>query len=165
MKKQFFILFAAAALLSSCLKKSNNDCGFTEQNPVAPATEVNALQGWISANASTAVQHSSGMFYIITSPGTGAVASVCSGVTVKYTGTLLNGSQFDQNTTGFNSVLGQLILGWQKGLPLIKAGGSITLFIPPSLGYGNQDIRNSSGAVIIPANSNLKFTIELTAVQ
>jgi FKBP-type peptidyl-prolyl cis-trans isomerase FkpA len=61
--------------------------------------------------------------------------------------------------------LGQLIIGWQKGLPLIKSGGSITLFIPPSLGYGNQDIRNSSGAVIIPANSNLKFTIDLVSVQ
>lgn len=166
MKKQFFSLLAAVVIImSSCMKKSSDECGFQDQNVTAPAAEINALQGWISANASTAVQHSSGIFYIINSPGTGATASVCSGVTVRYTGTLLNGNQFDQNLTGYNSVLGQLILGWQKGLPLIKAGGSITLFIPPSLGYGNQDIRNSGGAIIIPANSNLKFVIELTAVQ
>jgi FKBP-type peptidyl-prolyl cis-trans isomerase FkpA len=105
------------------------------------------------------------VFYKITNTGTGAVPGVCSGITVKYTGTLLSGSQFDQNTTGFSAVLGQLIVGWQKGLPIIKAGGSITLYIPPSLGYGSQDIRNNSGTVVIPANSNLKFTIELTAVQ
>lgn len=165
MKKQFFSLLAVAAIMSSCIKKSGNECGYTEQNVVAPAAEISSLQGWIRANDSTSLQHSSGLFYKITNPGTGSVPSVCSGVTVKYTGTLLSGAQFDQNTTGFSSLLGQLIIGWQKGLPLIKAGGSITLYIPPSLGYGSQDIRNSSGAVVIPANSNLKFTIELTAVQ
>lgn len=165
MKKQFFRLLVIAVILSSCVKKSGDECIYVDRNVTAPASEVNTLQGWISSNASTAVQHSSGIFYIINSPGTGATATVCSGITAKYTGTLLNGTEFDKNTTGFSSVLGQLILGWQKGLPLIKAGGSITLFIPPSLGYGSQDIRNSSGAVIVPANSNLKFVIELTAVQ
>lgn len=165
MKKQFFSIVAAVFILSSCIKKNGNECTYQDQNIVAPASEISNLQAWINSNAPTATQHSSGIFYQITNPGTGATPGVCSGVTVKYTGTLLNGSQFDQNLTGFSSLLGQLILGWQKGLPLIKAGGSMTLYIPPSLGYGSQDVRNNSGAIIIPANSNLKFTIELTSVQ
>jgi FKBP-type peptidyl-prolyl cis-trans isomerase FkpA len=165
MRKQFSVLAVLITIfLSSCIK-DKNECGYTDSAVVAPASEVTALQGWISANASTAIQHPSGFFYIINNPGTGASASVCSSVTVKYNGWLLNGAPFDSNTTGFTSILGQLILGWQKGMPLIKAGGSITLFIPPSLGYGSQDIKNSFGAVVIPANSNLHFKVDLVAVQ
>jgi FKBP-type peptidyl-prolyl cis-trans isomerase FkpA len=55
--------------------------------------------------------------------------------------------------------LGQLIVGWQKGLPLISSGGKITLYIPPSLGYG------SAAAGSIPANSILIFDIELISVS
>ncbi|MFN8251333.1 MAG: FKBP-type peptidyl-prolyl cis-trans isomerase [Ferruginibacter sp.] len=164
MRKQFLILMTAAALLGGC-KKKGNDCPYTEQNYAAPAAEITAMQAWCATNEPTAQQHGSGVFYVVTSPGTGGTASVCSNVTVKYTGYLLNGTIFDQNTSGFTSILGQLILGWQKGIPLVKAGGSIRLYIPPSLGYGNQDVRNNSGVVVIPANSYLKFTVDLVAVD
>jgi FKBP-type peptidyl-prolyl cis-trans isomerase FkpA len=165
MKQKFFSIVTLAIVLSSCIKQRDGGCGYTEQNIVAPAAEVSALEGWISANVPTAIKHSSGLFYIINNAGTGATPNVCSGVTVKYTGTLLNGSQFDQSTTGVSFVLGQLIQGWQKGIPLIKSGGSITLYIPPSLGYGAQEQRDRNGNISIPANSNLKFIIDLTAVQ
>ena len=163
MRKSFFVS-AVVVLLASCLKKDDS-CTYKDSTVVAPPSEISALQGWVSGNAPGAVQHSSGMFYTITNPGSGATASVCSNVTVKYTGTLLSGATFDSNASGYSSILGQLILGWQKGLPLIKAGGSITLYIPPSLGYGSQEIRNANGAVIIPASSNLKFTIDLVSVN
>jgi FKBP-type peptidyl-prolyl cis-trans isomerase FkpA len=74
-------------------------------------------------------------------------------------GTLTNGTQFDANTTGTSFALGQLIVGWQKGIPLSKKGGTINLYIPPSLGYGP----NQAG--IIPPNSNLVFTIQLMDFQ
>lgn len=164
MKKQFLALMTVLLLLAAC-KKKGSDCPYQDQNVAAPSSEITALQSWINTNAPGATQHTSGVFYVITNPGAGGTASVCSSVTVKYTGSLLNGTVFDQNSTGFSSLLGQLILGWQKGLPLIKAGGSITLYIPPSLGYGSQDVRNNNGVVVIPANSYLKFTIDLTAVQ
>ena len=164
MIKRIFFLSIVVISLGACKKKSDT-CPYTDANYAAPASEITALQNWLNSNGITATQHSSGIFYIVTAPGSGATASVCSNVTVKYTGTLLNNSQFDQNLTGYTDTLGALILGWQKGLQLIKAGGSITLYIPPSLGYGSQDIRNSGGAIVIPANSNLKFTIDLVSVQ
>ena len=58
-------------------------------------------------------------------------------------------------------VLGALIEGWKKGLPLIKKSGEIILYIPPSLGYGSQDYVNSDNVVVIPKNSMLIFTIKL----
>ncbi len=77
-----------------------------------------------------------------------------------YTGKLVNGTVFDQTPAGANAtlVLGQLIVGWQKGLPLIGTGGKITLYIPPSLGYG------SSAVGSVPANSILIFDIELAGI-
>jgi FKBP-type peptidyl-prolyl cis-trans isomerase FkpA len=73
---------------------------------------------------------------------------------VKYTGRLTNGSVFD-SSTGATFALANLITGWQQGIPYIGKGGKITLYLPPSLGYGSQ----ASGS--IPANSILIFEIEL----
>ena len=147
-------------LLASCVKGTDNSCQYKESSAVAPASEVASLQTYINANHPGAIQHSSGLFYEIVSPGTGTTnAGVCNNVTVKYTGTLTNGTQFDQNLNGITFTLGGLILGWQKGIPLITAGGSINLYLPPSLGYGN----NAVGS--IPANSILVFNIQLVAVQ
>jgi FKBP-type peptidyl-prolyl cis-trans isomerase FkpA len=165
MIKNFFVVTILVVTFLSC-KKESNDCQYTESSVVASASEIASLQSYVNANDPTAIQHPSGFFYKINSAGTGTVApGLCSAVTVKYTGTLTNGSKFDENLTGVSFTLGRLILGWQKGIPLIKSGGSINLYIPPSLGYGAQDVRNNSGVVVIPANSNLVFTIQLVAVQ
>jgi len=164
MLKKLLPAVAVAMLFVSC-KKATPSCGYTASTAVAPTSEINAVQGYVSGNDPAAVQHSSGVFYKITAAGSGATPDVCSTITAKYTGKLTNGNQFDQNLTGYNNLLGGLILGWQRALPLMKAGGSITLYIPPSLGYGSQDIKDQNGAVIIPGNSILIFTIELVAVQ
>jgi FKBP-type peptidyl-prolyl cis-trans isomerase FkpA len=50
-------------------------------------------------------------------------------------------------------------------MPLVKAGGSITMYIPPSLAYGNNDQRDQLGNIILPANSYIKFEMSLKAVQ
>lgn len=163
--KKLVIVIAVPFLLSSCLKSKTDKCAFQPPTAVAPAAEVNTLQGWISANHSGAIKDASGIFYEITNPGSGSNPTVCSSVTVKYSGYLINGNKFDENLTGFTEVLGRLVIGWQKGIPLIKAGGSINLYIPPSLGYGSKDITDNQGKVIIPANSNLIFNVQLLSVQ
>ena len=154
-------VFSVGVLFTSCSKSGDNiSCPYTESGVVAPAAEIANLQAWITVNRPAAVQHTSGLFFEIVTPGTGtANVAVCSNTTVKYSGYLLNGTKFDENLSGLTFTLGQLILGWQKGLPLIKKGGTINLYIPPSLGYGNQAVG------IIPANSNLIFNIQLIDVQ
>ncbi len=168
MKKWFFLFTALPVFLLSCSKGDTSACGFTDSNATASAAEVTFIQNYLAANSLTATQHSSGLFYSIDDAGTSNTAAICSNVTVNYTGWLMsNGNVFDSNNSGagVSFVLGQLIIGWQKGLPLIKNGGRITLYIPPSLGYGIYDRTDNNGNVIIPGNSYLKFSIHLRDVQ
>jgi len=95
--------------------------------------------------------------------GGGAVAASGDTVTVHYIGTLLNGSQFDSSYSRnqpftFRIGANQVIQGWERGVPGMRVGGKRRLTIPPSLGYGNQ----ANGP--IPANSTLKFEIDLISI-
>jgi FKBP-type peptidyl-prolyl cis-trans isomerase FkpA len=158
MIKKLFVGVMLAAGLSGCLKgETGTTCRYDPCAAVAPASEIQEVQNYLAANNLTATQHCSGVFYIIDNPGNGKTPTVCSVVDVTYTGRLTNGNQFDAGTATFN--LQQLIRGWVNTIPLIKAGGSIRLFLPPSMGYGSQ----SNGT--IPANSILIFNITLNAVN
>lgn len=163
MNKKHFLMLAITALsfmVNSCGKKSVTENNCVSNNTGIPtAAEVASLQAYITANNLTATQHPDGFFYRIITQGTGATPTLASTVTIKYTGKLTDGSIFDQNNTGAVFPLNQLILGFRRGLPLIQKGGSIILYIPPSLGYGCQAV---SG---IPPGSNLVFNVDLTDVQ
>jgi FKBP-type peptidyl-prolyl cis-trans isomerase FkpA len=165
MKKIFLSIVLLGILFSSCEKATT--CSYTETTTVATAAEVTAVEAYLSSAAITnATKHPSGFYYVITTAGTGSTASLCSQVEVFYTGKLTNGTVFDKTTTqSAIFTLGQLIPGWQKGLPLIKAGGSVKLIIPPSLGYGSNDVKDNFGKVIIPGNSVLVFDMQLVSVR
>jgi len=167
MRNILFGFIAFSAVFLSCAK-NDTSCNYNDSGVVAPAGEIANVQAYLTANSITATQHPSGFFYKINQVGTGAaVVNLCSNITIKYVGKLTNGTVFDQTTAATPGVpaevrtftLGQLIVGWQKGIPLISSGGKITLYIPPSLGYG------SSAHGPIPANSILIFDIELVSVQ
>ena len=84
-------------------------------------------------------------------------------VSVHYTGTLLDGTKFDsshdRNQPFTTRIPGQVIPGWNRGIPGMKVGGKRKLTIPPSLGYGAQ------GQGKIPPNSTLVFEIELLEIK
>ncbi|MEO7446236.1 MAG: FKBP-type peptidyl-prolyl cis-trans isomerase [Ferruginibacter sp.] len=166
MKTYLFLILLGFFLLGGC-KKNNNSCSFQAPTVTATQAERTYIENYLSTNSIAAQQHPAGFFYKINNPGSGATANVCSVVKVRYSGFLFSGSLFDSYTGsgGTSFVLGQLIAGWQLGIPVIKPGGSITLYIPPSLGYGDQPRRDQAGNIVIPANSYLKFDIELLDVQ
>ena len=103
--------------------------------------------------------------------GTGAQATPGSVVSVLYTGKLSNGTVFDASSMHGNAPLSftlgaqGLIAGFQIGVNGMKVGGERLLAIPPSLGYGAQAVTDSTGKVIIPANSTLVFDVQLVNVQ
>lgn len=161
MKKILASVLLLSAFVLSCSKKDEK-CNLIDSKVVAPASEVTSVHNYLSSNGINAVQDPSGFYYKINTQGTGQeVVNLCSNVIVKYKGRLTNGTVFDSTGTDktITVELGTVIVGWQKGLPLINSGGNITLFIPPSLGYGP----NPSGP--IPANSILIFDIDLVNVN
>ena len=166
MKKVFLGLSVCAIILASC--KKADECPYTASVSIATTEERAYLNSYITGASITALEHSSGVFYTITQVGTGKNPDVCSNITVKYTGSLIpSGTVFDSNTStsGITFTLGGLIAGWQKILPLVKSGGKVTMYIPPSLAYGQQNIRDNAGNLLIPGNSYLKFEMELLNVQ
>lgn len=158
MREVILCLLAVAFLSGSC--KKGDGCPYSESNITASAAEEQTITNYLSGNGLTAIRHSSGMYYSVVQSGSGGIAGLCSSILVNYSGKLANGSVFDQKNDAM-FVLGAVIEGWKKGIPLIQKGGQIRLYIPASLGYGNADVKNGSGAVVIPANSMLIFDITL----
>jgi FKBP-type peptidyl-prolyl cis-trans isomerase FkpA len=139
----------------------------TACTPKSASSEAAQIQNYASANGITAVATSSGLYYQVLDPGTGASPSINSRVVITYTAMLLDGTVFDQRTTPNNTqatgpdspwALGDLIEGWRIGIPLIKKGGHIKLIVPSSMAYG------CTGYGTIPGNSVLFFDINLVDV-
>lgn len=97
--------------------------------------------------------------------GNGAEAFVGQLVVVHYTGWLTDGSEFDSSRNAgvpLDVVIGQgnVIQGWDEGIPGMREGGRRRLVIPPGLAYG------ASGAGgVIPPNATLVFDVELLEVR
>ncbi|MDN5286149.1 MAG: hypothetical protein JWR38_2423 [Mucilaginibacter sp.] len=117
-------------------------------------------------NLSGYTRTASGLYYKITKVGTGTdVVGLYSVVGVQYTGYLLNQTSFDSannsdGTAAFSTSLSEAVTGWQEGLPLITAGGKITLIMPSVSGYGD-----TGSGTTIPAFSCLRFDINLITVD
>jgi len=101
-----------------------------------------------------------GIYYVIEREGEKEKPNIGSKVTVHYQGFLTDGTMFDSSFERGQPItirLWNVIRGWQKGIPLFGKGGKGKLYIPPSLGYGDQ-VREGSA---IPKNAILIFDIEL----
>jgi FKBP-type peptidyl-prolyl cis-trans isomerase FkpA len=104
--------------------------------------------------------------------GAGAVAQRLENVTVQYTGWLsTGGAPFDTSRQAGRTAytvqigVGQVVPGWDEGIPGMKIGGKRKLVIPPALGYGSAGQTDpNSGNVIIPGNATLVFDVELISV-
>jgi FKBP-type peptidyl-prolyl cis-trans isomerase FkpA len=167
MLRSIVLALSLVFLLTGCMKEQEEKCEYNECGFQAPAAEIQAVQDYLAANNLTATQHCSGLFYRVENLGTGTRPNACSYVQVNYKGMLTNGNVFDQSGAGgAGFYLSQLIRGWANGVPQIKAGGRIVMYIPPSLGYGSQDVKNpQTNQVVIPANSVLIFEVDLLGVQ
>lgn len=157
MKKLIIGLFAAT-LFISC----NNSDKETVSDPTKDYTAENdkEITDYLAKNNLTATKSTTGLYYIIKEPGTGAQPAANSNVTVAYKGYFTSGKTFDQSgAEGVSFPLSEVIKGWTEGIPLFKEGGSGVLLIPSHLGYG------SSARPGIPAGSVLVFDVKLIKVN
>lgn len=103
----------------------------------------------------------SGLQYKILEPGNDVKPGPQDTVWVRYKGTLLDGTVFDEVAADADPIrltLNRVVPGWTEGLQLIGEGGKIDLYLPSELGYGEQ------GNQAIGPNSVLTFNVELTKV-
>ncbi|HZH87939.1 MAG TPA: FKBP-type peptidyl-prolyl cis-trans isomerase [Chitinophagaceae bacterium] len=159
MKKSYFNIILVLMSLSvfSCAKNTDSqNCPPIEVS--VPQNEITGLESFLEDQGIEALWHEKGFYYTILKEGNGATPNACSDINIAYEGSLTNGFVFDAND-GIDFPLTKLITGWRLGVPLLKEGGEIILYLPPTLGYGSNAQAN------IPANSILIFQIELHKVK
>ena len=162
--KYFFLLLIVSWFFYSC-KPSGFHCSFDACSTVAPVAEIQVVQDYILNHSLVATQHCSGLFYRIENGGSGSAPGACSNITITYNTYFFSGALLEQQINPITISLGSTIRAWRIVLPLIKAGGRIVFYVPPSLGYGAQEIRDQNGNVVIPANSYIVYEVNLVAVQ
>lgn len=104
----------------------------------------------------------SGLLYKIEKAGEGDSPKPTDTVKVHYKGTLTDGTVFDSSYDRGEPIefqLNQLIPAWIEAIPMLKKGGKMEIVAAPDLAYGDRQ------AGKIPANSTLKFEIELLDFQ
>lgn len=105
----------------------------------------------------------SGLQYKVLREGTGPRPKATDTVKVHYTGTLLDGREFDSSHRRNEAAvlpLNSVIKGWQEALQLMPVGSKWQVFVPASLAYGAR----GAGAAIGP-NETLVFDIELLGIE
>jgi FKBP-type peptidyl-prolyl cis-trans isomerase len=132
-----------------------------KQNKVAPSTAISPPTP-IGQPTKTA----SGLIYETLKEGTGATAKPGDSVVMHYTGTLAaDGKKFDSSVDKgrpfpTNIGVGEVIKGWDEGVPGMKVGERRKLTIPPELGYGA-----AGSPPAIPGGATLIFEVELLEVK
>ncbi len=167
MTRLFAVLGLALALAACGPKTKAQDNG-------AAAANLSAANAFMAANAKAAgvTTLPDGLQYkvITTGPAGGPSPKPEDEVKVHYEGRLLGpagkplegqvfDSSFQRGQPADFPQLGGLIPAWIEALEKMHPGDEWLLFVPPTLGYGDQD----TGP--IPANSVLIFRVRLIGVQ
>ena len=143
-----FALMAAPVLLHAQREKlPPDDLDFVEKK-------------WPDAKKSN-----TGIRYVVETQGSGPVLVPGDKVMVTYVGSLLNGKVFDSvlsrtHPFTFRVGRGEVIVGWDQILQLMRPGDKWIVVIPPELGYGRL-----GSAPKIPSEATLVFEIEILGVK
>jgi len=103
----------------------------------------------------------SGIQYRIIEEGDGARPGLESKVTVHYRGSKLDGREFDSSFargTPEEFTVNAVLKGWQEVLPLMKAGSTWQIFVPPELAFGAR------GNPPVGPNEALMFDLKLVEI-
>ena len=116
MNKILLFFVATSLLFLSCSKDDSQ-----------AEIDRNTILSYIDANDIDAVEHPSGLYYVIENQGSGGSPTLSDSVKVQYTGFITEGLIFDQTPEGETRsfLLDDLIPGWEIGIPLVEKGGEI----------------------------------------
>ena len=113
-------------------------------------------ESWLEKHKSDSgfVQTESGLCYKVIHQGATRRPNSASNIVVKYTGTLVDGTEFDSSDE-YSTNLSYMIDGWIEGVAKMNVGGRYIFYIPASLGY------DADGSGDIPPYSTLIFDVTL----
>ena len=103
----------------------------------------------------------SGVQYRVIEEGDGKRPGLESKVTVHYRGSKLDGREFDSSFargTPEEFTVNAVLKGWQEVLPLMKAGSTWQIFVPPELAFGAR------GNPPVGPNEALMFDLKLVEI-
>lgn len=162
------LLLLVSLILAACGPATHSG----DAQPNLPGVESEGEEAAAGAAGDTAPSGSSGggstvtasgLEYVELEAGTGPMPQPGDMVSVHYTGTLEDGTEFDSSIGrepfSFTLGQGQVIPGWDEGIALMNEGGKARLIIPSELGYG------PSGSGPIPPDATLIFEVELLEVR
>lgn len=134
------------------------------QNKIMYQDVIAASEAFLAANKEkTGITVTpSGLQYEVVKMGTGAKSTAEQTVKVLYTGSLIDGTIFDQNidrTAPAELMVNAVIPAWSEALQLMPVGSIFKLYIPQDLAYG----ANGAGDVI-PPFAALIFEVELLEI-
>lgn len=133
-------------------------------NPQTQAEkDKNAIINYALDNSIEVQATPEGLYYQIIEEGEGEHPKWGDYVTAHYKGYTLDGVIFDSSyrrEKPMQFYIGNMIRGWNQGIPLLKPKGKAIFMIPSKLAYGDRGV-----ASLIPPNSPLIFELELLAVD
>ena len=165
MKKSIFAVFLIIAVGVCVSFAQTKKRTVTRTTKRGATTKTTVKKTTVTTVKSQAVTTASGLTYIITKRGEGALVKAGDEVIVNYTGLLTNGAKFDSSldrgeTFSFRVGAGRVIKGWDEGLQKLRIGDHATLVIPASIAYG---ARGAGG--VIPPDATLIFIIEVIGIK
>ena len=168
-KSQFLAGFTAAARDENL--KMDRDFIETFITTVTAALQAKPYKEYIEQNKKFLVENKnkpgvitteSGLQYEVIKMGNGPTPTRENYVSVHYTGTLIDGTEFDSSISKGQpfefAVMGGVIQGWIEAIQLMPVGSKFKLYIPENLAYG------ANGAGIIEPYSTLIFEVELIGI-
>jgi len=174
------LVLAAVPLIALAVSACGYPDPYASTGPVAnespgPAAAISPSPGTDNFNDGAGlpvITYPDGLQYVDLKVGMGDVAKSGMNITVQYTGWLSTGGPpFDSSRQAGRAAyalkigVGQVIPGWDQGIPGMKVGGKRKLIIPGALAYGSQGQTDpNTGGVIIPPNATLVFDVELFSV-
>lgn len=137
-----------------------------EAKAATPEAQKNAQEGAeyikkLAAEDKSVVLLPSGLAYKVITEGTGPEVGENGAATVKYSGKLLDGTEFDKNDEGMRFTTRGVVPGFAEGLSKLKKGSHYILIIPGDLAYGVDGVPNAG----IGPNATLVFDVEALDVE
>jgi hypothetical protein len=149
---------ALCALMLACTTEGGEKAP-ASRGPMNPDPTQNTYAPSLGVALPAFFKTQRGTYYQDVTLGTGTVSIPGRKAKVRYTGWLPDGTKFDSGEYEFTPGAGEVIAGWDDGVPGMKIGGKRKLVIPAALGYGER-----GSPPDIPPNAVLVFEVELLGV-